>query len=904
MNNNDKRFETKLQSFFHDSPDKPFILLTGENHVKRAQNICEKLGIAYDDRFGSDIIASSMERYFLPKGAPRAVELQLNFLQNPEFIHPLSGKKYTNFPTLDKNVFKQAVDETIDEISKINFNNNFDKFVYIWRYLQEILKKHTSDEYKKYWDLAPADTRFPNHTIFDHVKVTSALNAEKIDNLILNKMSLFILSIGPVQEFISQARKTQDLYWGSYILSYLTWIGIEEVVKEFGPDSIIFPDLSGQPLFDKWLLDRKLNLSEQPQTLNLKTPTIPNRFFAILPEIDPEKIKSLELEKKIKEKFIEIGEYVLGQLLGKSPEIEEFKEQLDHFPYVYWVMLPLENSKGNKSDWEIQIEKIKMYFDAKEIANSIKFLEFLKENAEYKPNIGNIYGLLYLFMEKMMGSRKSIRNFEQYTDTGRKCSVCGQYNPVVYRCTKQEDELLQSGRKSYKIRTLESQKTKIKKSNDTSISYKYLAQGEGLCSICLTKRGADIYFGKQLGKNNVETDFPSTASIALMNLDKNPDEQLQMLFQKFKNILGIHFDHQLLFQENLNEKYFIKYNLDTESLEQLNGLAKEMDKRVEELNLNKNKYYAVIKFDGDNMGKWLSGELAPYMTEMYHSNVQKNLPVEFKNRIINEKRLLTPSIHATISRALKDYSLNYVNDIIEKSGAGKVIYSGGDDVLAFINLESLLDIMVRIRASFSGLIDENKNPSFDKSNPGFVEYEDRIDMLLGEKVTGSMGVVIAHYKEELSEILSLVNLAEKQAKDTDDKDAFSIILLPHSGKRRTVTAKWDYENSDFNDPEGTIGLLKKINLFFKEKKISSSFIKKLEEYFYNLDLHEVSENIFENELKRAIKRSIDNSLTSKEKEKIGKEFEKLLITLYDCVGYENFINFLFILIFLNKGDDI
>jgi len=135
MSMREKLFERKLKAFFHDSPDKPFILLTGENYEMRAHEIFEKLGIVYDDSKGSDIVASSMERYYLPKNASRNKELQVVFQNEPEFVHPLSGKKYSGFLNIRKYVFKKAVDDATRELSQKNFNNNFEKFVYIWRCL-------------------------------------------------------------------------------------------------------------------------------------------------------------------------------------------------------------------------------------------------------------------------------------------------------------------------------------------------------------------------------------------------------------------------------------------------------------------------------------------------------------------------------------------------------------------------------------------------------------------------------------------------------------------------------------------------------------------------------------------------------------------------------------------------
>ena len=52
---------------------------------------------------------------------------------------------------------------------------------------------------------------------------------------------LFIFTIGPVQSFIAQARKTQDLYAGSYLLSYLTDHAIDKLKLKATSCEIIFP---------------------------------------------------------------------------------------------------------------------------------------------------------------------------------------------------------------------------------------------------------------------------------------------------------------------------------------------------------------------------------------------------------------------------------------------------------------------------------------------------------------------------------------------------------------------------------------------------------------------------------------------------------------------------------------
>ena len=569
-------------------------------------------------------------------------------------------------------------------------------------------------EYRKYWDVAPADTRFPNHTIFDHLHVTSSIDADMVDG---NNMTLFLLTIGPVQDYIAQARKTQDLYWGSYILSYLTWKAIERVVEVFGPDSIIFPDLVGQPFCDLWITNSiKACDFSVDDIKGLRTPTIPNRFFALLPTKDMEKIRHLRLEETIKNEFEKMGNHILDMLLYVTMSKRVVQKTVKAIPSVYWVALPLENGDMNKSDWEIELDKIRAFLNDEELADTQELLQFVQRHGQYQPNIGNIYGVLYSFMEKMMGARKGIRNFSQFEETGRKCSICGEYNTIIYRLTHDEDQRFSKGMGSHKLSLLKDQGAVIKTSRDSSIPYRYINQGEGLCSICFTKRAAELYFETLIGTHNIESAFPSTAEIALLDVISDSDEELQFLLQEYRKTFddsGDSFDCELLYDENLNEAYFEKYDLHMENIPKLKEQLKKIDAKVKDLKLNKKKYYAMLKLDGDDMGKWLSGELAPDILDMYHSKVQDSLPKNFKEQITNKRRLMTPAVHTCISRALKEYSLNYVEKVVEGSGAGRVIYSGGDDVLAIVNLDLLMDVMLALRLGLAAFKQQRRTRFHD-----------------------------------------------------------------------------------------------------------------------------------------------------------------------------------------------
>ena len=145
------------------------------------------------------------------------------------------------------------------------------------------------------WELLPADTRIPDHSIWEHKRVTSAIAGA------LPKPAFLLFAVGPVQEFIATARKTQDLWAGSYLLSYLSWSAMKVVAEEFGPDSLIFPDLCRQPFADKWLIDKGLKI-DKPKSEQISSPTLPNRFFAIVP-VDSVKDIAEKAKLRVRETF-------------------------------------------------------------------------------------------------------------------------------------------------------------------------------------------------------------------------------------------------------------------------------------------------------------------------------------------------------------------------------------------------------------------------------------------------------------------------------------------------------------------------------------------------------------------------------------------------------------------------
>src|SRR6185437_4355159 len=94
------------------------------------------------------------------------------------------------------------------------------------------------------WDLLPADTRVPDHTIWAHLDLVSAFaGAFALDPA--GECALLTVALGPVQDFIAAARKASDLWAGSHLLSTLAWQAMKVVCERLGPDAVLFPNLRG-----------------------------------------------------------------------------------------------------------------------------------------------------------------------------------------------------------------------------------------------------------------------------------------------------------------------------------------------------------------------------------------------------------------------------------------------------------------------------------------------------------------------------------------------------------------------------------------------------------------------------------------------------------------------------------
>jgi CRISPR-associated protein Cmr2 len=145
----------------------------------------------------------------------------------------------------------------------------------------------------------------------------------------------FHFTLGPVQGFVAQARRTRDFWAGSFLLSYLAGVAMREVIEQAGEKAIVFPKPDESYL--RWI-DGGIKQGAAP-----KHGGIPNRFMAeVSVEFQPSKV-----EKAVKTAWRQLAEKVWEKDFGQAFEDTEtrriWRQQIDSFWDISWAMVKEES---------------------------------------------------------------------------------------------------------------------------------------------------------------------------------------------------------------------------------------------------------------------------------------------------------------------------------------------------------------------------------------------------------------------------------------------------------------------------------------------------------------------------------------------------------------------------------
>lgn len=845
-------WKNKLLAYLHDPPEKAYHY--GPKHKELAQRYLERiLGPGKWTEHQPDWAAAAADRFIFPDGK-KLNALGLSGLGGGvQFIHPLIGNlafSAKDFPKEDD--ANDIISEVLPSFGESNEEVRKDaaiQFWLLWRAWFQFSVTHQRGQRHGADKLAylPADTRVPDSTIWHHNAIVSALEAAR-DAKGVFAPAFLLFQIGPVQEFIAQARSTRDLWSGSYLLSWMMAHAMKLLTERFGPDCIIYPSLRGQPLYD-WLNRPILDAArysdqsesfwtalglEKSQDLVL-TPTLPNRFLAVVPrdfkpeeleqvfEYGPDKLEDGRSEwRRICDAcwnwLNERAQLCPSGQINVKRQLWEF--QCRNFWQITWQLWPWPDvKKALELFRQIPLGKNCSLHLGYEVAWAIPGEhkdDRCYRNGELNP--GWAWSANYQLLSHRLDARRQTRDFRAWEGEpgAPKDALSGKEEAIA-----DKDWLAVARGKNGELKYL-------------------FRKDDPLGAVNLIKRVWHKAYLENLSLHRARESFDSVPAVAAAGWLAQLREKLKTdegcwqafvaltdkLNQTAQHLEDVRIPPALSGQSQLGETGWLERadaaiyhasfweNLDASARTdaKVGDAAKALADFKNRFKLGEpSSYYAVLALDGDEMGKWLSGEKTPAIEQVITDKAAAYFRQHVQGVDIKQwqksPRPLSPSYHLQFSEALANFGLYCARRIVE-AHHGQLIYSGGDDVLAMLPAAEAIACAQGLQLAFQGRSEELVKHAngryahlFDPEVPeGFIRLKDgdwhrgcrrpaepSWPLLVpGPKATVSVGVAIGHMREPLQDMVHEAQDAEKRAKDKFGRNAVAVTLFKRSGE----TVQW------------------------------------------------------------------------------------------------------------------
>lgn len=265
------------------------------------------------------------------------------------------------------------------------------------------------------------------------------------------------------------------------------------------------------------------------------------------------------------------------------------------------------------------------------------------------------------------------------------------------------------------------------------------------------------------------------------------DQQINPRNRSGQDFNGVMFSAKWLAEDMALDKHSPDGNSDNSDVSKLRRAVEAAHQKAGFGEGSPSDWWAIVLADGDGMGQYISGsKLENYRKYIDQKVVDQTLPG--LDELNATQKRMGPATHVGLNRALLDFSNRLVPYLTEKRFCGKVIYSGGDDVMAVLPIEDVPEYLRSLRAAWSGTADPEGE--FDhgdgywrpKPDSNLEGIPNRPLFTMGSTATLSTGVVIAHKSVPLPTVLENLWVAESdRAKEMVGKDGICFRVIYSGG---------------------------------------------------------------------------------------------------------------------------
>ena len=552
-------------------------------------------------------------------------------------------------------------------------------------------------------------------------------------------------TLGPVQGFIADARRTRDFWAGSFLLSWLSGCAMEALTKKGG--RIIFPEVADDELFQAI----KNPASGCPPYIG----SLPNRFKADVTDVegDPAEICS----QAIRQHWLKLADTVYSEFItdeiarnakdGRSGVKAIWDRQVRHFWDINWVIGPDSEDNGSWLD-----------------------------------------------------QRKNWRTYWGPDEGGDLCRLMGRYQEI-------------SG--FHRIGTKDKQ-TEFWRSFAKQVGALNLRNDERLCAIALIKRLFPLVAGKVLGwqPGGQAIDikhWPSVSYIAAVpwlkevaTLSNSDHSNYYLSADKFVDGDFMGETHTKLFNLPRNGMFKLDGHLlhldginawnadglvgksDSEKEKSRHALQTGLSEVKSKIGRYSSEFYAVLIMDGDRIGAQ-----------------------------INQREDLVKRGLANFTNAVKEY---FDPTTSKNPSNGVLIYAGGDDVLAFMPIDTALEAAQALRKIY--------DTAFSKAA---TNNDERATLC---NFTMSAAIIFAQYKIPLRSVLRQAHhQLDDIAKEKNGRNSLAIATMKPGGIAYDWVSCWNATISDTSIDPISVMKLVATEISKPKSNYSTSFLYNIRERY-------------------------------------------------------------------------
>jgi CRISPR-associated protein Cmr2 len=819
-------WQRKLLAFLHDPPHKALDIA---GHRARAAVFLRAAfpgkDAAIDFEHAADWTAAAADRFPFPHYRPSGVKAEPG-----DFRHPMGGSTLClpGWPTADgaEKILQACQPHDFTDLPEGPERERAAFFATWRRWPVEAAKMNEHCAH------LPADTRIPDHSIWLHNSITSALQGCIQEGATEPTPAFLVFQLGPVQEFIAQARSTRDLWSGSFLLSWLMAHALKALAWEVGPDAILFPFLRGQVLFD-WLnkdFYGKIRYGEDSLWDRLKVdprsaliPNLPNRFFAIVPALDSKRIAEAA-ERALRKEWEHMGNSVWKWLVERGMESEyaaQFHAQIAAFPQVAWHAEPWPMGDESRLVADLLAWGREHHAGSADNLSELHKLAVNKIPEDHRDkriytgdlqalrNPAFAWSILFDKTERMLAARRNLRDFQAWngnnaskdTFSGKE-EIIGKAEGGWWENVRQHPEkavraLFRSGDRMGAANLVKRvwHEAHLPACGFTPKQLRAALRFESVPSVAASCWREEVREKLVSGLRSSAHEVIFNACSAISAAAREWGVEVESFDEHRADAWIRSVDPEVF------EPSFWKEGKDEQT--EVRGALAALYRRKEDTGVAEPpKYVAVLAFDGDDMGKWVSGDKAPPLL----GQLAKSAASYFQNLGATEtqpRRPLSPSYHLQFSEALANFAVYLARPAVEHFG-GQLIYAGGDDVLAMVPAAQGVACAESLRNAFRGQVGLTGVFSCEGCNGGFARLAHPKDeepchplVVPGPRADASIGIAVGHIHSPLQGLVRAAQQAEKDAKKLRAKDALNrcgalaIRVMKRSGETRTWGARWE-----------------------------------------------------------------------------------------------------------------